>query len=430
MVYAHDLKSCGRKALSVRVRPRAPTFFLLHWGRVIKITIIKIRSWQFAASKKMFLKLKRFFNNEILGIIFLFIAWRLALFLVAYFAFFNLPSYPRTVFYNDLHPILSMWLPFDSGWYTAIADFGYKLNSQAPAFFPFWPIVIEGFKRIFSFCDTRVLGFILANLLTLSDCILLYKLARFDLDDKSSFRSVKYLLFFPMSFFLATGYSEPLFLFVVLLSFYFFRLQKPLWASFSAIAASATRLIGIILIVPLFVEGLNLKNTKLKIQGIMIAFLAPLGIIVYSLYLGGLLNNRFAFLGAQTGWHRGINLQGFQELFNQIKTIFSFHLFLPEGAFITALMGGGFFMLFILAIAMSFKKIRISYILYALLVLLAPLFSGTMLSYSRMALVAFPFYIILAKWGKTKWVDDLITIVFLTMLGLFTIMFTRGWWVA
>jgi hypothetical protein len=61
---------------------------------------------------------------------------------------------------------------------------------------------------------------------------------------------------------------------------------------------------------------------------------------------------------------------------------------------------------------------------------LIPLFSGLLMSQRRYMWALFPVFILLARWGEQTWIDRLLTVLFLTGLALFTVLFANGYWVA
>jgi hypothetical protein len=58
-----------------------------------------------------------------------------------------------------------------------------------------------------------------------------------------------------------------------------------------------------------------------------------------------------------------------------------------------------------------------------------PFSSGLLMSQRRYMWVLFPAFILLARWGKHTWVDRIIFVVSLLLLGLFTAMFANWYWV-
>lgn len=372
-------------------------------------------------------------QSDIWGIVILFVIWRIGLFIVAYFAYFRLPEHPQIFFYPDLHPLFSMWLPYDSTWFIDIAQKGYGFDLQSTAFFPLWPLLIFLASKILFFVDGRIIAFILANLATLGVCLMLYKLVKEEYSKEIAQRSVKYLLFFPMSLFLATAYSEPLFLLLILASFYFAKKKKWLAAGFFGLCAATTRLVGFLVFIPLLIEliGSKYQDKVAKYKNILLLLLVPAGLVLYMLYLKTTLGDGLAFLHAyhNNDWGRSIGFGAFHQLYDHLKIIFSFSVFEYSGKFVTAFIEAGVFLLFLLILLINYKRISLSYFVYGTMVICLPLFSGTLISLNRYALAAFPVFIILAQWGQKKWFDELITIIFLLLLGLFTAMFVNGWWV-
>jgi len=374
-------------------------------------------------------KLLRKITPEIWQIIFLFLAWRVGLFIVASFGRFGLPHYPGIVFPQDLHPILSMWFPYDSDWFIRIAKEGYSFSPFSMAFFPFWPFLIWIFSKILFFVNIKIIALALANIFTLLACIVFYLLVKDEYDKTVAYRTVKYFLFFPMSLFLAAPYSEPIFILLVLLSFYFLRKNQFILSTLSAIAAAAARLVGSFLFIPLIIEAIKQKEIHRPWPKILFLLLVPLGLLAYMLYLKLTVNDFFGFLHAyqNPAWDKTTNLAAFSQLWQNIKTIITFH-FLKGGQTINVFLTFGYLLL-ALILVINYKKIRLSYLVYSLLVMFIPLFSGSLTSINRYILPVFPFFIILGIYGRHRWFDEFITAVFLLLLGLFTAMFVNGYWI-
>ncbi len=377
--------------------------------------------------------------NSVKPVILLFLFWRIALFVVGYLGYFSLPNYPETLFYDNLHPVFSMWMPFDAGWYVRIAEEGYGFSTQAPAFFPLFPLVISAFKKILFFVDidTRIIAFFVANLFTLGTCIFLYKLVIEQVKDKDiAYRSVKYLLLFPMGLFLATSYTEPAFLFFATSSFYYLARKKNVFAVVLASLAAVTRSVGVVMFVPIiFVLIKNLvKNKKYTLRTIAHIVLSLLIItmpLAYMFYLYTTQGDFLAFFHAQDsgGWGKTLGFGAINELFSHIKTLFSFHFFLPDGHYIYTFMRAGLLLIFLAITLIGVKKIPVRYTIYSVLVLIFPLAGGNLLSMNRFVMLAFPVFILLALSTKNKYIDDVISITMAVLLGLFTVMFVNGYWV-
>jgi hypothetical protein len=88
----------------------------------------------------------------------------------------------------------------------------------------------------------------------------------------------------------------------------------------------------------------------------------------------------------------------------------------------------------VLFIALSvwslFKLPSAGYGLYALLLILPPLTSGTLISTSRYYLVVFPAFVALAALGRRPLVDDIVKVVFFGLQIVFMVAWSSFYWVA
>jgi hypothetical protein len=78
----------------------------------------------------------------------------------------------------------------------------------------------------------------------------------------------------------------------------------------------------------------------------------------------------------------------------------------------------------------GWHSLRPSYIAYMALSILVPMSTSNLLSMPRFALVLFPMFAILARWGERPWVNNVILAFSLPLLGLFTVLFADWYWVA
>jgi hypothetical protein len=76
-----------------------------------------------------------------------------------------------------------------------------------------------------------------------------------------------------------------------------------------------------------------------------------------------------------------------------------------------------------------FQKVHKSYLLFSILALVLPTLTGTFSSMPRYVLVAFPVFIFFAQL-KNNWTRNALLLSFVLLLGLCTILFTRGYWLA
>lgn len=364
------------------------------------------------------------FLNRIPVFLRLFLIWRFCLFIISYFAYLKIPYFPNIFFYNNLNPIISSWLIFDSTWFLRISQLGY-FDIKSTAFFPFWPLVIFNISKIIYFIDYRIVGLIVANVISLLVCWLFYDIVKSDYNEKIAYRSLKYFLFFPMSFFLGTAYSEPLFLLMTLLGFYFLKRKDYFYSGVCILFASLTKPFGILLMIPLVIE-VKLKTKKIFDFKRLFLFLSLLGPVIYSLFLKISFDNPFIFLKAQNSpeWKAEIGIGSFIKFWSDIKLLLSFQLL--EYNYIDAIMTSGLFIFILVVLILNRNKIKPALFIYSLIIILLTLFTNSLSSFSRYALLIFPFFIILGIFGKNKQFDEFITIIFLLLLGFYTSYFVIG----
>lgn len=315
---------------------------------------------------------------------------------------------------NASVPLLARW---DSGWYTAVAKYGYYLNpgeNSTVVFFPLYPLLITGLTKI-SALDYFYAGQILSWLALFLALIYFYKLLRLDYEEKKSFSILLYLLIFPWSFFLSAVYTESLFLLLVTASFYYARKQNWALASAFGFFASLTRITGIFLFPALVYEYLVQKK-KLEAKTFWLA-LIPTGLATFMLYLKIKTNDFFAFFHNQSTFGRH-SVFPLKTLWWDTKNTL---IFFQHSEILKA----SVYALSLLALAISvcllvkyYKQLRASYLLFAFLSILLPLCTGTTTSLGRYLLNVFPVFIaaglVESKWFKYSW----LTAGFLALVGL------------
>jgi len=315
---------------------------------------------------------------------------------------------------NTTVPLLARW---DSGWYTAVAKYGYYLNpgeNSTVVFFPLYPLLITGLTEI-SAMDYFYAGQLISWLALFFALIYFYKLLRLDFEEKRSYSILLYLLVFPWSFFLSAVYTESLFLLLVTASFYYARKQNWLLASTFGFFASLTRITGIFLLPALAYEYL-VQNKKLEAKAFWLA-LIPAGLATFMLYLKIKTGDFFAFIHNQSSFGRH-SVFPLKTLWWDIKNTLTFF---QSGDFLKA----SVYALGLLALGASlyllikyYRQLRPSYLIFAFLSILLPLCTGTTTSLGRYLLNVFPVFIAAGlvenKIFKYSW----LTIGLVSLVGL------------
>lgn len=380
-------------------------------------------------------------SKELTSILILFFSWRIVLFLVSILAirFLPLGSSDRylgggSTFYN-ISPVLFSWANFDGEHYISVAIHGYKMLEQA--FFPVYPILISLIAHSFSFdffssmLNYTVVGLLISNACFLLALIFLFRLISLDFPKKIAFTTTLILLTFPLSFYFGALYNESLFLLLSILSFYFARRKRWFWAGVFGLISSATRVFGVLLLPALLIESYIQKE---KLSNIFWIFLIPLGLGGYMLYQYATFGDPLAFYNLQTvvgEQHQpGVVLLP-QVYFRYIKMILTVDSSNPiyQTIWLEFLVG---IIFFVLPIYGYFKKIRLSYLTYAMIGFLLPTIQGSFSSSPRYVIILFPAFMALAIFLNylPKYFRFAYLILSMVLLGIETALFLRGYWVA
>lgn len=203
--------------------------------------------------------------------------------------------------------LFSPLIKWDAIHYLAIAYDGYSVNHVGvpgpegrSAFFPLY----SGIVRVFSgFGSSPALVLIVAYLVSLAcffaALVLLNRLIAIEVGERYAKPALMLLAFFPAAFFFGIPYTESLFLLLAVASFLAARQGRWAVAGIFLALASATRVPGLLLVVPvalLYLYGPRADRSpdherggwwpryRIRPEAAWL-LLAPVGIVAYSLYL-------------------------------------------------------------------------------------------------------------------------------------------------
>ncbi|MBI2031259.1 MAG: hypothetical protein HYT08_01455 [Candidatus Levybacteria bacterium] len=366
-------------------------------------------------------------NRDLFLFIFiLFVIWKLVLYVVEYFS--------KYIILNPQFTGLIPWANFDGEHYLNIAKYGYGIYQQA--FFPLFPLLIKFFS-LFFMGNYILSALFIVHVSLLISLIFLYKLASMDFKTDTVKWTLIFLLFFPTAFFLGSIYTESLFLAFVFSSFYFMRRQKFTLTSILIGFASATRIIGIFLLIPLLLEFYlsrikNVSNLKSYLLNFLsFTLISSSGVLAYMIYLWVNYQDSFLFIHTQPAF--GAERSGGeiillpQLFFRYVKILTTLNPLTHN--YLIALLEIIIFSAFLLLLMLFRKNIRFSYVLFSLFAIIVPTFSGTLSSMPRYTLVVFPIFILLARIKKTVYKLLLLTILSILLIIL-TSFFLRGYFIA
>lgn len=375
-------------------------------------------------TKKLTLK------NTLLVLLF----WRLLLFIPQWWGIANLElqnSYLGGGMKNYLsNPYLWSLANFDGEHYLSIARFGYRPLTYF--FFPLYPTSLKIASAILGKSEQLFLvaGILVSMISFIFAIIYLTKLLKLDYKNNIVWGVLILLLLSPTSFYFSAVYTESLFLFLVVAGFYYARKGNWVAAVILGALASATRLVGIIMLPALLAEMYIQKEKRY-----LLVLPVLLGLLVYMAYLQGSTGDLLAFFhqveifGDQRSTKLILLPQVFFRYFVRILPNLSWNYF---PVVFTTLLELGTAVLFLLASIYSVFKLRLSYSILLIGGYLIPTLAGSFSSLPRYAVVLFPAYILFAlALEKRHFVLKLaVSIILLALLFTAESLFVRGYWVS
>lgn len=320
---------------------------------------------------------------------------------------------------------LGLWSHWDGEHYIALAADGYLRPPEnvSPAFFPLYPLITRSFAELFggpaSWPALSVWGTLVSLLFFPFALFFVYKIAENGWDAGVARGTVLALAFFPTTFFFHAVYTESLFLALSAGSLWAVKVRRNLLlACLLAGLATATRNVGVFLLVPLAYEWF--RNKELYGWRAVYLAIAPAGLFLYAGYLWLRFGDPLLFYTDQAKWGRAAA--------GPIETVF--------GAWQAAVRGAAWFfdprlwfdptlagvfdhvaratnlynlLFFAFAVAVLLAGLRdlppdLSF--YALLLVLPAALFGTaqspLMGAPRYVLVAFPLFIVLGLFYRNK----------------------------
>jgi Gpi18-like mannosyltransferase len=355
-------------------------------------------------------------------VLILLIVWRVVLSIVEFYSPSLLPLHPG---YNGPIP----WANHDGIYYLRIAQFGYFHLSQA--FFPFYPIVIWIITQIIPL-PYWFIGSGLSLICFVVGILFLYRIL-YEEDAIKAWHSVLFIVAFPTSFFFSAVYPTGLFFLLCILTYYCVKKKLWFWCGVFGALASATRVVGVALLLYAGLEYIYSKPKKHRLLDVVSLCLMPVGLLGYMLYLYIKNGDPLLFFHMQPlfGANRSTTLILLPQVFYRYGKIV-FTAFLqptPLSYFISVIE------LFSTILGYSLLwygykiKQRWSELLFCFVVLTIPTLTGTFSSMPRYFLNAFPLFFILGRIDKT-FVRYSLLVIFVILQVILSAMFLRGWFVA
>ena len=326
------------------------------------------------------------------------------------------PSWPLSQWFN--RAFLSPWERWDAVWYRQIVMHGYSPNDGTAPFQPLYAWLATPFAKLGVSPILSLL--IVSGLAGIALVYLYFKLARLELSSVDSQFAMMLFILAPPAFILFAPYSEALFLLAAVACFILLR-QKSWWlAGLLGGIAALTRQQGILLLVPMAWElweysGRSFRVVKKQWRNWLAMLLIPMGMFIWLAYRAIFLNDVHVSLGDfnQFLYSLVISPSAKQVVANQQfiwpwqAIYFSIQKIITEpDVDIWVNVIAGFF--FTILLVVSWHKMRTSYRLYSLVVIIISFsyYTGSIHPYMgliRHLFLAFPIFIGLAVLVKKSW---------------------------
>lgn len=382
------------------------------------------------------------------------ILWCATLFTAALLSDFLLPyspsfPYAESILYGtELPRSIYSWANFDGVHYLTIADVGYGYG-LLQAFFPVFPFILRFGEWV---SGSAMLFGLFVNLLSAGVFLFLWYdlLIQSHVRKKTAILAMSTFVAFPTSFYLLSLYTESIFL--LLLICIMRAVHKKSWILAACLTgiASATRLIGILLVPNLVIallspqlhtafSGLSVAAILRELQHkmatvVLIVILGSTGLMGYMWFLYSAFADPLYFFHVQAEFGGGR-----QESFVLLPQVFFRYLkilatYRPIGLayyasvqelVLTLLIGAG------VVVAWRKRIVPPYQVVFSLAAMILPTLTGTLSSMPRYVLVALPAFMAFG-WFLEK--HPRLTPIWLCVSTFFlvfnTILFVQGYWVA
>jgi Gpi18-like mannosyltransferase len=333
--------------------------------------------------------------------------------------------------------LFAPWVRWDAPHYLDLAVFGYRATgvdglvgpdgyrALAPgdlpfygAFYPLFPWLTAAFVAVSH--DPSLASFIVSGLALCVAGPLLFRLVGLEAGPAVGLRAVWFLLIFPTAYFLQIGYTESLFLVLVLGSFLAARTDRWWLAGILGALAALTRINGLVLIPALIAEAAVLwwpHRGPFDRRWLFIG-LIPLGPLVYVALNQAVYGDPFAFLAIQSEhWHKALSPPwvGIGDLLHSSLP----RAWIPELAFVA---------LGIVATVVCARRFPLSWTVWMAGNLLLFTSTSLILSVPRYDLMLFPMFAWFGQLARTRSRLVVMSAVSIAGLAFFAGRFALGLW--
>ena len=297
---------------------------------------------------------------------------------------------------------LARW---DAGWYSIIAREGYSFDAaRSPntiGFYPLYPLLLRAASAALPFFSVYSVGVFLSLLFLLGALTLIARLAAAWGGCSATFGTTAAILLFPTSFFLASVYTESLFLLATAAAFWGARNDRWLLAGAAGAAAGLTRFNGALILLPLagIAWATAGRNWRLAPRQWSALGLALSGAAAYPIYLWSRFGDPLLYVREKSGpsWstHPGPPWESGRTI---AATVWRSLHDSSEPRRLLVLAGFGFLLGFFILSVLLVRRGLVVEGLYCAATLLLLVSSGTLEGMIRYVLALFPCFFLIGEW--------------------------------
>ena len=349
----------------------------------------------------------------------------------------RLPLYPAQLPDSFLpnETYLDGWARWDTAHYVTIALHGYggagnQSYDGGLGFFPLFPLLMRGLAVISGQAVTE--GSLAVAAIAIATACFLVAIPLFAALVSRRFgpavaRTATLLLCIsPFSYFFTAGYSESLFLLLVVLAFTSADRRWWMLAAVCAALATSSRLVGLALPPALLLLAWK-RDVPLRTL-IGIAAVSPLGTLAYGLFTWWRFDDPLAYFTAQQHWG------GWYEHVGYYVELFLLHpreTLLGDPRHLVIVLNVALFALWLVSLPWVWRLLDPGIALFTTLIVVIH-GAMTWVSLGRYLLPAIGFYIVaailLSRPGWREWPRDLTIVGLSLLLTMLTILFGHGFW--
>jgi hypothetical protein len=324
---------------------------------------------------------------------------------------------------------LEMWSRWDAPWYLVVAEQGYGGTLDAycdmrSTRFPLYPILIWAVRPVLG--HSLLAGLVVSNAALVAFLFALWRLVEIDYGQQVSARAIWLYLLFPSSLFLSGVYAESLMLAATVGAIVAARGSKWACAGLLAAAALLSHPVGALVLLPVTIECLAFHGYKVRfIRAREVGWLllpATAALAGYFVFADRTFGNPLAGLATQAEYRGAIGWPG--------QAFVGFWQSGPRWhGYDNSIFDASLAVAALASLVSVFKRLRLSYALYATASVLVPL-STSLVSFSRIVLGAFPCFVLVALFTRRNAVFLPVLTASGILLCVLTMMFATWRWVA